>query len=268
MTHLTETDILKYAFDEASEAEQIRIEEHVADCSDCRGRVQAAVYVKTHAGSLVESWSAEEHGAAFRQMNAIRAMRAIALKDRTLAARAAKWLTQTTTEVAASARLLIDQAKSVGLSAMETGSAGWSASLRPALQGVASPTAEAAYKYVEEGSGMLSQGSVDDAIRAVSEAVNLDSRIGQSTTLEMRHTNGAMLQLVVDSKRRRAILMHKPARRENIGGLAILMPLDWSQDPMVSKLEAVEDADYLIAEFDGLPDGQYTLIVEPPARLQ
>lgn len=264
MSHLTELDMLNYISEDCNESQQILVEEHVSSCDSCLNKLRAHLYVKSHASSLMESWSAEEHGKAFRQLAIAQALRRAAEKDKTLTQRTVKWLMSAGANIGESARLLIDQAKNIGLSAAQSFTPGMNVSLRPVLQGIASPEIEEACQRIESGSKLLADGRGEEATQFVAQAIKVDARVGQSSILEWRQADGILKhRLVIDSKKRKASLMRLSSSPRDIGSLAVLLPEDDMTNIIISKFEKLECADYLLAEFSYLPDGQYSLLIEP-----
>ena len=262
MHHLTEDDVLQYACEGLRDESALRIDEHAAECASCRERMRGALYLRAHSERMLDSWTADAHGAALRQLRLATALRAAASRDPTVARRAAQWLRRAGSGASSAARVALDSARNIGLSSAAWLTEGWTAGLRPALQGVASPDASAIEGILNEGMQLLSEGKTEEAVRAAEEAVKLDVRAARSTTLEIRGPGSVTIRVVADSRRKRVAVMLWPALPEAAGTVVMLIPGDESQPPAVSTFQPVAGAEYLLAEFDSLPDGEYTVEIE------
>ncbi len=263
MQHLTPVQILAYAFDECGDADLPLVDGHIAQCAECLDRVRGALYLSSHAAEVVGGWTAAQHGAALRRARLAAALRTAAEREPGILARAASWLSHTGAEASAAARLALDRARGVGLASAAWMGEGWSSNLRPALQGVASPDADAATRSLNEGMRLLDEGDSEGALDSALQAARLDARTARSTTLEVNAPEGTLYRVVVDARRGRVAVIRRPRAAELAGTLAMLIPSDESLVPLVSRFELVTGADYMLAEFESVPDGEYALETEP-----
>jgi len=262
MRHLSDTEIIAYASDRLDDADATRIDEHSAECTPCRERLRGALYLQANTASVIDCWTAWGHGEAARRLRLAYALRTAAERDSSLVGRATRWLRSLGSEASVAGRVALDSVRNVGLSAARLGE-GWNAGLRPAMQGVASPDAEAAMRSMEEGCRLLAEGDVGEAVQAAQRAAKLDVRTARASTLEIRGPKNALLRVVADSRRNRVAVAWSPTQREMVGTLLMLIPESAGAAPMISRLETVPGASYLIAEFESVPNGEYTLEIEP-----
>ena len=86
MCHPDENTIFQYISQTASEQEQLQVDTHIVDCSECMERIRALLYIRKNFESVWTSWTSAEHGRVYRQWKLVRALKEAAEFSPSLAA--------------------------------------------------------------------------------------------------------------------------------------------------------------------------------------
>jgi hypothetical protein len=265
MHHLTDLDILGYAAGALRENALLRADEHAGECDACRSRLRAAVYLASSGPALLEGWTASMHGEAHRRWRLLASLAHAAGDNASVLGRARRWLRSGTAMIGQSTKLLMRGADGIGLLSSGWTENGITASLRPALAGAASPDAARAWESTEAASRLLQDGEAEASADEIANAVRIDARMGQSSTLEVRQGDALVFRIVTDSRRKTTAVMRWPSIPADWGSLAVLIPNTESALPAIATFSPVEGTDYLLASFTQIPDGEYVLEIEPSA---
>lgn len=279
MNHIDLQTLLRYVRHEVSDDDWLAVDEHLADCIHCLGRVRALRRLRTDFATIWESWTAEEHGRLYLQYRLAKAIldaEADPNFRESAKSRALEWLRKLGTNAADFAvGILLDGGKRIASVASEMpGTIGRAAQpyilqLQPMRLGVGSPDEMSQVeKHREKASAMLAQGRIAETIEHLQSAVEIDMRAAQGAILDIRHEKRLVGRIQVDSRRKSASLMYWPAPGQYPLRLAILLPREEDLPARLAELKPVEAADYLLAEFEDLGDGSYTLLLEPAEGLR
>ena len=262
MAHPADETILRYVAGEASGAEELDVDTHIAGCPGCLARVRGLTHLRAHFDSMWESWTVVEHGRAFRQSRLAQALSTLSETTPKLAEHARRWILglSKTTEVAL--RGLIDGDMGIASAGVEVLPSACAFRLRPAIAGVAAAEELAKVEdHLQKGSELLSRGQVDDAVNELAQAAEIDARAPQAAVSEVISGERLLLQVVVSSRREKVSVKHWPAAGHPAPAFALLLPERPQGFPMGAAFQAVAEADYLLAEFEDVPAGSFTLSV-------
>lgn len=258
MKHLNDNLLLRYASRSASEQDCLRVEEHVADCPQCLGRLRGLNYLRDDFVSVWASWTAAEHARLCRQWKVAVALNRIVESVPALAEKARHWLENIGLYSIRALNLLVDKAQ--GIAGIGSGvlPGGYAFRLEPAIVGVGAPDTEAD-SYIRKGAELLSRGEGEAAARELAEARRIDARLPQAARSQVSRDGCRQAQIVVDGRRGRAAVRYWPREGETVPDLVLLLPEGQAEEALAAELQAVEGEDYLLAEFSGVPEGQLEL---------
>ncbi|MFA5251544.1 MAG: hypothetical protein WC454_03035 [Phycisphaerae bacterium] len=241
---------------------------HLVDCLQCRERIRTLIFIREHFDTLWDSWTAAEHGRIYQQWQLAQALTKVAENVPSLAGQIQQWLGHLKEDVHIGAKVLLDRSKKISSIASVVLPAGFEPILRPAFMGIGSPQQQVQLEeHLKKGSELLSQDKADEAVSELLEAVKIDGRIPQTSTLEITHDEGRRFQIQVNSRSKTVLLMFWPAVGEGKRSkLAVLMPQEAGGKVLTSQFEHVEGAEYLLAEFKDVSDGVFSLYIEPDIK--
>jgi hypothetical protein len=216
-----------------SEANELDVETHLAECDECSEVARAALIV----GDVWDTWTARTHGQAYL---ASRLSQAIWQAQHTTAnagwqVRLGSWAEEWTGRVEAAVRVVMEAPGSAsrvvteGLEALSRPGTGWQFAAVP----VAMPTR-----------GPRARGA------AASPTIALASGTPQARVA----VGGARREIVVR-------LDALPGGRQP--PLVLLVPVTEDGEPRVAMPEQQPGAPYLLARFDDVPPGEYVVAFEP-----
>ena len=264
MHHLDEDVLQRYVSHSVSDQERLEVDSHLADCADCARRVQASFYLQRRFDPLWDEWTAAEHGRAYEQWRLVKAAREIAEAEPSLADRVKQWLGQFRSDVGFSLKVLIDKSHKVAAVAQDVFAPGYEFRLCPKYSGVGTPEQEKQLdSHLKRGSEFLSQDRQAQALDELLEAVKIDARTPQSATSEVFSEGRRVLQMVVDSRRGRIWAKSWPEEGQEPPGMAILLPGRPELRALAIEFRKVEDEPYLLAEFEDVLPGIYSLWIGP-----
>jgi hypothetical protein len=264
LIHPCDGAFLRYVADRPSDQERLAIDAHAADCPECRRRLQALLYARENLSALAASWTAAEHGRAYRQWRVAKALEDAAARSPSLAATAARWVDQLAAGVGMRLKVLVDRARRIASAAADVLPTGCDFELRPVLAGVCS--AEELTRldaHLKKAGARLAEDKPAEAIAELSEAVRIDARAPQAAVCEVRRQGAVLLQTIADGRHGRLSAKFWPSEGQAPPALAVLLSEDVARSAPVSRLEPVEGELYLVAEFEGLAGGIYALAIGP-----
>lgn len=264
MYHPDEDMIFRYVSGLASDEEQLQVDAHVVDCSDCLQRIQALLYVRENFDSIWESWTAAEHGCVCRQWRLARALREAAEASPSLSERLSQWLAQLEEGLEIGVNVLVNRARKVASVAAASLPIGYEFELQPVYAGVGSVEEQTQLAdHLKKGSSLLSQDKSDEAMQELLKAVKIDARSPQAAVSEVCHEGRRVLQMVADGRRGRVYVKFWSEHEEESPALAILLPRAPQAKASVAQFKPVEGEPYMLAEFENLPDDTYSLQIGP-----
>lgn len=261
MDHLTDNEIMDYAQGACDAHRAMAVDAHVDECVSCMRRARGALYLVNNLNDVWQAWTAESHGLLHRQLQLARAL-SEGNPGGEVASKAMAWLQRMTQGMELTARALIDRSKGVGLAAVGTVTGAFTAQLAPAYQGVGFVEAAKVQEYLDQGSELLSSQDADGAVQSVSQALHIDARAAQSTTLEIRSEDEVIARVVVDARRHRVSVLSWSPDIAAPGRMALLIPADEAVTPRLGVFGEIPNAAYCLVEFGDLPDGEYVIRVE------
>lgn len=227
MEHRTEEELLLFVTEQATEEEAADVAAHLAECEACFWRVRGLRYLRDNLDSFLDSWGPEEYARLCRETAMVATCDGVTSAGTKI---------QKFVEVAIT--FAIDCVKKTARAITSNPSTGYQFPMLDTAAGVGSPDAH-----------MSSLDTGPDSV-IVREIFHEGRRIGQLTvdvvkqSLHMKYWPGEGGST--------AYLVLRP-KREELGG------------PITVEFGAVIGADYLLAEFADLQDGEYDLelCVEP-----
>ncbi|MBU0753711.1 MAG: hypothetical protein KJ645_01135 [Planctomycetes bacterium] len=260
MNHPKDEIILRYLSDESGEDEQMEMDAHMANCSRCRDRVRAMAYLRENFDSLWNTWTASEHGRVHHQLQLAAALEEVVQSSSSLAPHAMRWRKQLGTALEVAIKVIVDQTKRVATMAQDMLLPGQGFELRTAAPGVGSAEELTRVSdHLNKGSRLLSQDRPDEAVSELLKAAGIDARSPQAAVSDIYHEGTWVFQVVADSRRARISVKYMPREGEITPVFALLLSQDPGTAARYSAFEAVEGEDYLLAEFEELPDGPYRI---------
>jgi len=255
--------LLRYVAGDVTEAEQLRVDTHLAKCDSCVEHVRTLRYLQTHFSSIWDSWTAAEHGRLCRQLKWLGLMRQVIERTPTLSARLRHLGTAIREELGLAFQLLIDQSRKLATAGSGGLPADYEFVLCPAYRGVGSADEQQQLEnHLPKKLECLANNRTDEAVRELMEAVKIDPRRPQSATLEILRKGRRVLQAAIDGRAGRAWVRYWPAPDEPVPILAVLIDCRCNV-VQAAAFERVSESSYLLAEFPDIPDGSYTLRIGP-----
>lgn len=259
MSHPDEETLLLYVSDQASDQMSFEVAGHIADCRECLERARGLTHLRENFDSLWDSWTAEEHGSVGRQWRLATALEAAAGSDPSLAGKVAASIKSLEQSAQIGLKVLLDRAKR--LSALAAGSMpeGFGCTPRFAFAGVGAPD-EQAEEHLKRGAELLDRGEVEEAIAELEGAAKVDARLPQAASSEVQHGGQTKARIDADSRRGYLSVRFWPAEGEKAPELVVLMPEGRPEAARAAELLPVRGEDYLLAEFEELPTGQFEIL--------
>lgn len=245
MSHLTQEQKLAYISGRLDEEVSFAVDEHLATCSQCAGSIRALRILRHDFDRIWDriwdGWTAKAHGQAYREARLAAALIKAAEKTAqtpALRKRIQRWLGRVREGVEAAAEaalhLVLDsprktaQVISEGMEELRRAGSRWQ------FEPVPSVATEGPFGGPEEAAPSKI------AVKAEGPPwfqVNVDVQAGKVSVL---------LEL-----------------QEEPWPLLLLQPTRADQDPIIGEFRRPEEMDFLLAEFEGVPEGEYLLLMEP-----
>ncbi len=264
MCHPYEDSLLQYVAGEASCDQELEIDRHLAECSDCVQRVCTLRYLQKDFAEIWNSWTASEHGRLHRQWQFAKALGEVAEAKPSVRSRVREWLDALKAEAEVGLKVLIDYSHEVASLAQGVLPPSYEFKLSPAYTGVGSPEKQKALEgHLTKSSALLAGNRETEAIEELLEAIKIDPRCPQAATSEVFCQGRRILQTAVDSRRRTVWIKFWPQEGQKPPALAALLSLCQEGKTLVAEFEPVEEDASVIAEFRDVTDGQHALRIGP-----
>lgn len=265
LIHPDDEAVIRYVRELSSQQEQLEMDRHFSDCLLCRENVKTMFFIRENFDALWDNWTAAEHGRLNQQQVLANMLRRVSQTRPALTDEIHRWLGQLGEDLCVSARVLLDRSKKIALLAASALPAGFESKIRPAYAGIGSAKEQTKVNaHLHKGSDLLSQQKTEHAVNELMQAVKIDARSSQVSTLTIVRQDSPLFEVHVDSIARTVLVLFWPVKGQGYPGLAVLAPNEG--EPMVAEFKPVEGADYLLAEFTDLPDGLFTLFIGPNAK--
>ncbi len=262
MNHITADLFLRYVSDQASEIEQLQADTHLATCSDCRERLGVFIYLGEHVETILNSWTATEHGRLYRQWQLLNAIQKVTEQTPHLAGRLWRYIEQGKAGLEMTLRLLLDRTEKLATAAAGSLPPNYVFNLRPAIAGVGSPAELAKLqRQLRKGSEHLSKGDQQSAFFALQEAARIDARSPQVAVMEINREEHLLMQVTVDGQRGRVWVRFFATAGEPLPELALLLPASPEAVPYIAEFKPVNEEEILLAEFALVEENLQTLLI-------
>ncbi len=264
LNHPDEEAIIRYVSEQTSEQEQFDMDKHFSDCTSCSKSVRTMFFIRENFDALWDNWSAAEHGRLSQQLVLANALRQASQTRPALSDEIRRWLGQLGEGLCVSARVLLDRSRKIALLGTSALPAGFEFRVRPAYIGIGSPKEQAKVnEHLQKSSELLSQHKAEQAVDELLQAVKIDARSSQVSTLSIVHQDNRLFEVHVDSIARTVLLMFWPVEGQGYPRLAILAPEEGACPATPAEFKPVEGADYFLAEFGNVGDGIYSMTIGP-----
>jgi len=250
MKHPKQDDLLEFAAGRSQESAAERLYTHLGICDACTDRFDVIRRIRM---DFEGSWD------EFLQEFKARQILMAPLAEAAEAPRRAFDLV---------IRAVLDGTRRIATAAAEglsgaLGSGKLEAAYVPAYSGVGDPErAKDASRMAEEASRLLSQGNVEAAIEKLIEASKAAPDAGGAATLNLLSGGSLVGKLVVHAGRRAVSVLVNPDLIGS-GGVVAVLTGEGGLEKRIPLLR-VEGASYLLAEFENLPDGSFSIGIEIP----
>ncbi len=242
MRHPLQDDLLEFAAGILDPGRAETLYAHLGHCTPCTDRVTT---IRAIRADFEGSW------AAFMEEYALRASLAGAAPS-------------PAADLALRVRGILDGGKRLAAAAVErlTGATGGlDAAFVPAYSGVGDPErSQEAARLAEEASRHCGAGDLQAAVRALEAASRVDPEAGASVTLNVLRDGNVVGKVVVHAGRRALSVLVDPTLAGFRTGRVVLETE--ALEPRSVMLEPVEGAAYLLAEFEDVPDGAFSVGLE------
>jgi hypothetical protein len=242
MRHPTQEDLITFAAGRSTPTDAERLFGHLDGCDACASRFEAVQRIRSDFEGTWSGFVAE-------------------MRARTAPA------SGRVSELDVAIRGLLDGARRLATAALDQvagaaqGLAGFEATFRPVYGGVGAPGDEGEAARLAERAAALC-GTRDDrsSLAALEEARRLDARTGAVARLDLRVEGRRVGEVVVDARRRSVSVL---VDEGHPGGEAVLITGDGSPE-RTARLETVEGASHLLAEFEDVTAGWFSLRLRIP----
>ena len=268
MGHVDEATAFKYISGFLDEEENLRIDGHMAECGCCADYIGVLLYTKSNFLGLWESWSAVKYEKVYIRWQLLQSLLKMPDLKPSFGERIFQWIKNSDNFVEISMRFLLDSVRKIASSAGPAAFPGYRFSLRPAIAGIGTPEAIKVQENLEKGSYLLEKGQTDEAIKILDEAAMIDARALQSSTMDVFGEGKLVIRFQVDSRKRRADIMYWPDNEADSPPFAFIHAKEGGAGPLISELQKVTGAEYLLAEFSGLSGGEFRVFVPRPDKIK
>lgn len=242
MSHLTEEQKLGYIANRLDEEASFAVDEHLATCPQCAGGVRASRMLRHDFDRIWDAWTARSHGQAYREARITGILEEAAkTAPPALRERIQRWSRRIQGGVGgaieAALNLILDTSRktaqviSEGLEGLGGAGSHWQFAPVPSMatRGPAGPIGDP-----EEAAPAKITVKAEGPPWA---EVRVDARIGKVSVL---------LEL-----------------QEEPWPLLLLQPKETEQAPWIGEFRRPEGMNFLLAEFEEVPGGEYLLLIEP-----
>jgi hypothetical protein len=232
-THVPDEVLAYYAAGQLTEADEIAVDEHLADCQPCSAIVRSALLV----GDAWDTWNAHAHGQVYllsRLAQAVASARSVTT-DAGWQTRLTIWAERFAGRAEAAVRVVVDAGSGAshvvteGLEALSRVGSTWQFAAIP----VATPT---------RGPRSSAPGL---------PTVALATGVAQ------------VARVAVGGARREVVVRLDAPQVGSVQPLVLLVPVSGDAEPRIVALEPQPGVAYLVARFTDLPVGEYVVAFEP-----
>jgi hypothetical protein len=229
MEHLTQGQALNYILQKMDEEMLFEVDQHLATCNRCVERVRALRTLQANFDVVWDSWTAKSHGEAYIRERLADALSQAAelVESGEYQNRIKSWFEKIQVKAEAALGIILDSSKRVAEIMYEE------------LEGLSRPDSILQFQPVR----LSTEGIGEKAPARIS----------------VRAAGPPWAQVEVDALTGNITIEFDDYKKP--WPLIILLPKSREQKPIVEILRRQEN--YLFAEFKGIPDGEYLLLIEP-----
>ncbi|MBD3182118.1 hypothetical protein GF312_07490 [Candidatus Poribacteria bacterium] len=260
MQHLSEDIISRYISNEASFDEIVQVDKHTAECEECSMRIETLFYLRDNFNSIWNSWSIAEHRKINRDLKILESLERISEANPNLTEQIRDCFKRFTEGIELSVHVLIDRIRNLTTLARGTMPGEYGFRLKPLAAGIGDGNQDRITNKIEKASDLVLQQNVEEAVSELESLADIDARVSQSVTSEIRLEDNKIIEVVSDSRQGRISVKLWANDMKKPPPLAILVSRENPTDVYVSTFENIEEADYLLAEFRNVDTGQFDII--------
>jgi hypothetical protein len=255
MPHVDQDRLLAFAAGRADAGEAESLFEHLDACEACADRWAAIRRIRADFDGSWDEFLAEwTHRIAAREP--------VVAAGRTAAG-------ETFAGIELALRGVLDEGRRLATAAVErvsgtlAGLGALGGELRPAYAGVADPQAGRASDLAARASELWAQGRDGEALESLEAAAGLDPRAAARAEVSLRAGGRPAGEIVVDARRRSVTVLVDLGDR-GAGSYVLLEHGSGKIPEMRCDLRPVPGARYLLAEFENVPTGPFTVRLRLP----
>ncbi len=231
--HIPGERLADYTARRLSEAEELDVETHLAECDECSEVARGGLLV----GDVWDTWTAQTHGQAYLASRLSQAIRQAQLTTANAGwqVRLASWADEWTGRVEAAVRVVMETPGSAsrvvteGLEALSRPGTGWQFAAVPVGMPSRGPRAQGA---------------------------------GSSPTIALA-SGTSQARVAVGGARREIVVRLDAVPEDRQPPLVLLVPVTQDGEPRLAVPEQQPGAPYLLARFENVPAGEYVVAFEP-----
>ena len=226
MNHMTDSQIRTYVIDDLPYEERLEFETHLATCKECAARVRVLLAVSENIEEIWRTWTVKKHAEEFHLAHLQGALRAASAEPR-LQQRLMTWAENITTRIEAVLGLSIDVSKR-------------------------------AVEIAQEGLAFLQEPRLPQ-FTPVPIPVSIAGKGHEPTWVAVETQSAPSTRVTIDPAARRILvqLQIHPVSRP----LVALVARDYNW-VAVASFRAVEGEEFLLAELEDIPSGEFVLLIE------
>jgi len=228
MSHLKTEEILAYVAGKMAEKKAFEVNIHLATCEECAKRVKAHYYIKDHFDTLWDTWTAKRHAEEYWQARVGEALKEAEIPPR-LGERVKDWLGKISQKADVAIGVVID------------------ASQRMA-------------EVVQEGFEALRRPDIVLEFSSLPAPVLILGEEPEEGTIKVEAKGPPWTAITVEPTAQKITVQMEVS--DEPWPLLLLFP-KMEGKVFISEFSHPEGTDYLLAEFEDVPDGEFTLVVEP-----
>lgn len=258
--HIETFELLGFVTGNVSDDLAIRISIHLEKCPDCLSRAKGMAYLRQNFDQMWANWTPQAHRQAAEDRAVARAVEAAA-SGGTLAPHALDAVAQMLQRSTLRLKVMIDTVRHTAITASGILQESFEYSLAPAYAGIGSPQDNAMVeKLLRQGSDFLTDHNLSQAMARLEEAGKIDLRSAQTSKSTVSHKGKPYLAITADGVRGTVWVkcFHSAGPAPF---LAVLFSGDEPESCQIAQFLPCEPGDFLLAEFLGVPDGFYDLVI-------
>jgi hypothetical protein len=225
-------------------------------------RVRTMLYLKDNFDDIWSSWTAKEHGCAYRLWKLARIVEASENGDQSLMEHIRKWLDIIAERGDIAIKILVDRINRLAISSSVSLPGLFTFALKPSVAGVGSPQEVLDLEeHLKNGSDHLAANDPETARDDLLKASRLNARSVQGSFSEVLHEGERIAGITVDSRKGRVAVKFWLKREVPAPLFAVLLPARSDEKPSIARFDMIEGADYLLAEFSDVQSGEFEIII-------